>query len=118
MTQNATAAVGIDPELRRVLDEIRAGDSVSFSGVARENGVNLATPFRWHKSGCTGTDGVRRFLAAAKIGRQLRTSRAAVDRFLALLSATPQAASTPRTPAERDRASRAADAELVAMGAK
>jgi len=58
-------------------------------------GPHLSTPFRWMKNGIRVGDAII-YLESRKVGCQLCTSAAAVDRFLARLSGQPAPKVSPR----------------------
>ena len=109
----------------QVLTEIQSGDGLSLSAAGRlfpghrENGtVDPSTVFRWVTKGMRTGDGLMVRLEAVRVGGRWLTSRGAVARFVAALTAAADpvsAATTPptlRTPAARRRASEKAAAEL------
>lgn len=73
------------------------------------------TIIRWIAIGVKVGD-ARVRLAGKKVGGCWLTSRAAITEFLAAINAGRDAAVPERTPAERARASAAADRELAAAG--
>lgn len=85
--------------------------------VASRYQVHAATVRRWCLSGGTARDGSRIRLEHVRTPGRLRTSFAAVERFLAQLDATGEVA-TPvtRTPSKRAKASADAREELRRMG--
>jgi hypothetical protein len=74
---------------------------------------------RWVAAGVRLPDGTRVKLEAVKVGRELRTSREAWQRFLTATSAPlgDAAGIPPATPAVRRNAAEAAARELAAAGA-
>jgi hypothetical protein len=112
-----------------VLAEIQSGEGLSLSAAGRlfpghrgGKSVDPSTVFRWVTRGTRTTGGQTVKLEAVRVGTRWLTSRGAVARFVATLTAasdpTP-AATTPtsRTPAARHRAAEKAVATLKAMGA-
>ncbi len=83
------------------------------------NGKRLApsTVWRWSNEGCRTPDGGRVKLEVVRIGGRTMTTREALQRFVERLNERPSEAPPVRTPAERRRASEAAAAELVRLGA-
>lgn len=96
-----------------------------ISAVAREipgargaKCVNPSTVWRWCTQGTRTPDGRRVRLEYYRIGSRVMTTREAVARFVAKLSAHETVDDTPtRTPSERRKADKRAEAELRAMGA-
>jgi hypothetical protein len=117
-----------DP-VREVLSEVQAGDGLSLSAAGRlfpghrgNGSVDPSTLFRWVTRGTRTADGrVVRLEAIRTPGRWV-TSRGAVARFVAVLTAAADLAAVPSVPAPRSAAThrraseRAADA-LKRMGA-
>lgn len=107
-----------------VLAEIRAGRPLSLAEAGRSfpphrgggESTRPETVHRWITDGVRAADGSRVRLEAVRIGGRWVTSEPAVDRFIRRLSAVPDLAPGPRSPAERNRAADAADKELAAMG--
>ena len=89
----------------------------------RANGtVDPSTVFRWLTKGMRTADGLVVKLEAVRVGGRWLTSRGAVSRFVATLTAAADPTSaattpTPRTPAARNRASEKAAESLKRMGA-
>lgn len=101
----------------RVLEEVLAGDSLGLVGAARVLNRDPSTVFRYGTKGARARGAVVR-LEMARVGASWRTSRAALARFVAALTATadPAPEQTPRSPAERARAAEAAGEELKKLG--
>jgi hypothetical protein len=78
--------------------------------------LHPATLTRWILRGVRAVDGRRVRLEAERVGCRWCTSEAALGRFVVALSAA-TGDSPLRSPAERNRASEQAGAELKAMGA-
>jgi hypothetical protein len=107
---------------------ILAETRMSFAAVSREYGqsggapINASTPFRWATKGVKTSDGRTIKLEAVKLGSRWITSKEAVERFVARTTAAsmpPEDNSpAPRSPAARDRAATAAEAELDALGVR
>lgn len=87
---------------------------LSLHQAAARLGVSACTVRRWANRGVKGPGGLVVKLETAKVGGQRVTSEQACDRFLARLN--PEAVAPVRSPAERRRASQAADRELTAAG--
>lgn len=108
-----------------LLAEIQAGDGLPLSAAAREfpghrggRALNPATVHRWAHKGVRGPDGRLVKLAVVRVGARWLTTRGAVARFAAeLTAAAAPPAAPPRSPAARARASKAAAAELEKLGA-
>ncbi len=113
----------------QVLAEIQVGDGLSLSAAGRlfpghrANGtVDPSTVFRWLTKGMRTPAGAVVKLEAVRVGGRWLTSRGAVARFVAALTAAAApmpAPTTPaaRTPAARRRASETAAETLKKMGA-
>lgn len=107
-----------------LLNEIQAGEGQSLSAVGRQfpahrggGTVDPSTVFRWVKSGSRAADGRIVRLEACRVGGRWITTRSAVARFIAALSAPTRPSDpnpVPRSPAARSRAAAAATAELDA----
>ncbi len=65
--------------------------------------IHASTVSRWCLKGVKLPSGRRLSLEFVRAGGKLLTTRAAIVRFLAAQTATPDAGPTPRTPAERRR---------------
>jgi hypothetical protein len=109
------------PDARTTLTAILVNNEpqVKLQDLAREIGKHPCTLTRWIAKGIVLRDGTRVHLEAVRVGRELRTSRAAWVRFLAATSATLNAGSTPPapTPTERRKSAEQAMRALEAMGA-
>lgn len=100
---------------------------IPISAVAREipgargaKSVNPSTVWRWCTQGTRTPDGRRVRLEYYRIGSRVMTTKEAVARYVARLSATTEGEETntqARTPHERRKASERAAAELERMGA-
>lgn len=78
------------------------GERITLGQVAREQGVGLTSVRRWVASGVRVPGGTARVrLAARRVGGYYRTTRAAVEEFLAALN--PGAGHTPTVPSRADR---------------
>jgi hypothetical protein len=105
--------------ISRLLKEIRSGNGVGLSQVAREfpgrrGHVDPATVFRWTRSGSRAADGSRVVLESIRVGSKITTSWDAVERFIAALSAkSSEFEPAPRSPAATRRESERAEAELI-----
>ncbi|VTS01854.1 : DUF1580 [Gemmata massiliana] len=118
--------VGTVPQ---VLAEIQAGAGLSLSAAGRlfpghrgGAAVDPSTVFRWRTKGTRTAAGAVVKLEAVRVGGRWLTSRGAVARFVAALTAaadpTPVVTPVvPRTSAARTRASERAVAALKKMGA-
>lgn len=107
----------VSEALPQVLAEIQTGDGLSLSAAGRlfpghrANGtVDPSTVFRWLTKGMRTADGLVVKLEAVRVGGRWLTSRGAVSRFVATLTAAADPTSaattpTPRAPAARNRAS-------------
>lgn len=87
---------------------------ISLTQVAREEGVNVSTPWRWCLRGCKG---VR--LESFLVGGRRFTTREAFARFVAATTAAASGAPVApqaRTNRQRDAAIRRAEAELARAG--
>ncbi|MFO0796340.1 MAG: hypothetical protein U0804_02620 [Gemmataceae bacterium] len=108
-----------------LMSEIQAGGGLSLSAAAREfpahRGMGTLNPsslFRWGTKGTRGSDGRLVKLAMIRIGSRWATTRGALARYAAELTASAAPpADAPRSPAARTRASEAAAAELKNLGA-
>lgn len=112
-----------------VLSEIQSGDGLSLAAAGRmfpahrgPGAINPSTVYRWATSGAKEPSGRLVKLEAVRVGGRWLTSRAAVARFVAALTAAAAPTSTPappitRTPAARQKAADRAAAKLKAMGA-
>jgi Protein of unknown function (DUF1580) len=112
-----------------VVAELQKGEGLSLSAAGRlfpghRGGVsvNPSTVFRWVTKGTRGSDGSVVKLEAARVGGRWLTSRGAIARFVAALTAAADPVSTapvptPRTLTARRRASEKAVATLKAKGA-
>lgn len=114
----------------QVLSEIQTGSGLSLSAAGRlfpghrANGtVDPSTVFRWRTKGTRTAGGQVVKLEAVRVGGRWLTSRGAVARFVAALTAAADpgvpATSTPAlcAPAVRKRAAEQAVAALKKMGA-
>jgi hypothetical protein len=113
----------------RLLAEIEAGDGLSLPAAGRlfpahrgDGSVDPSTVFRWRHKGRETPDGRTVKLEAVRVGGRWLTSRGAVARFVAALTAaaTPTTADSPlppRTPNARRKAAERAAAALRALGA-
>jgi hypothetical protein len=113
----------------QVLTEIQSGGGLSLSTAGRlfpghrgGKSVDPSTVFRWITKGSRTVGGKTVKLEAVRAGGRWLTSRGAVARFVAALTAAADPASTTtppasRTPAVRRRAAEKAVATLKAMGA-
>ncbi len=82
--------------------------------------VNPATVYHWCTKGTRTPDGRRVKLEFYRMGSRVMTTREALARYVARLSASVGDADTSpptRTPSERKKAQKRADAELEKMGA-
>jgi hypothetical protein len=91
--------------VNRILGENRIG----LAEAGRRGGRSTR---RRCSAGPRAADGTRVKLEAIRVGSRLITSREAVARFVARLSAAPGAAPAPRSPAERRKAAEKAGEEL------
>ena len=79
--------------------------------------LNPSTLTRWITKGVIGPNGQRVRLSGVRCGGRWLTSLAALERFSAALTPpAPEPLTLVRAPAERTRASRLAEAELVRCG--
>ena len=112
----------------RVLHEIEAGGGLSLPAAGRtfpahrgEGTVNPSTVFRWVTKGARTGDGQLVKLEAVRTPGRWLTSRAAVARFVAALTAAADPSATPapvtRTPTTQTMASERAATELKRRGA-
>jgi len=109
-----------------ILSEVRNGDGLSPSSVARtfserggRPGVHPTTIFRWMTKGVLCPDGRRVRLESVRIGSRYWTTWAAVERFVAATSGstgTELSPPAPRSPTARQQASRRAERELADGG--
>lgn len=93
------------------MHEVLSERRLTLSRLASENGVNVATVWRW----CTrGVRGVK--LESLAVGGRRYTSAEAFERFLA--ATNPESTSTPPapTPHQRRKAIEAAEKELAKAG--
>ena len=124
------ADVVLEPEaVPQVLTEIQVGGGLSLSAAGKlfpghrgGKSVDPSTVFRWVTRGTRIGDGLMMRLEAVRVGGRWLTSRGAVARFVAALTAAadPATATTAppvRTSAARCRASEKAAAALKSMGA-
>ncbi len=89
-----------------------------FPGARGAARVNPATVHRWCAKGTRTPDGRVVKLEWVRVGCRVLTSRQAVARYVAALSAPPESTEIPtRTPLARKRAADTAAAALRAMGA-
>ena len=92
-----------------------------FPGHRGSKFVGPSTPFRWSTKGVKTASGEVIKLEAVRVGTRWLTSRSAVARFVAALTAaaTPQSkvAEPARTPTQRQRAADRAASELKRRGA-
>jgi hypothetical protein len=102
-----------------------AGETLrSLAAAARElpsrtgGHAHATTLWRWATAGVKSPRGVRVRLERVRIGGTWYTSVEALQRFLAALTVTPDAAvpPTPRTPCQRRRAAELAGAALDKLG--
>jgi hypothetical protein len=108
-----------------LMSEIQSGGGLSLSAAAREfpahRGMGTLNPsslFRWGTKGTRGADGRLIKLAMIRIGSRWLTTRGALARYSAELTASAATpADAPRSPAVRTRASERAAVELKHMGA-
>jgi hypothetical protein len=108
-----------------VLNEIQRGGGLSLAAAGRlfpahrgAGSVSPSTVFRWARKGLKSPDGRLVRLEAVRVGARWLTSRAAVTRFVAALTAgaDPTDSEAPRSPVCRTRASEAAEKELRRLG--
>ncbi len=93
--------------------EIIAGDSITILEIARQFSVSPSTAFRWIMRGLPDEHGERTRLQAIRRGKVWLSSRAALQRFLAALPASPASAPPQvRTPSRRERDSARSQATL------
>ena len=78
--------------------------------------VHPATVLRWILAGCRAVDGRRLKLPAVRCGCRWLVAREALDQFFAGLAGAHAAPLLPRSPAQRERADRAARRELGQIG--
>jgi hypothetical protein len=121
-------ADSVSEAVPQVLTEIQSGDGLSLSAAGRlfpghrgGSSVDPSTVFRWVTKGARTPGGQTVKLEAVRVGGRWLTSRGAVARFVAVLTAAAVPDSTspppaPRTSTVRRRAEKAA-AALKAMGA-
>ena len=93
--------------MHKILSETR----IALSALARSQGVNTATAWRWATKGCRGHK-----LESVAIGGRRVTSQEAFNRFIS--ATNPEASATPPapTPHERRKAIAAAERELAKAG--
>jgi len=98
---NVTAQISAS-DIPLVLAEIQTGDGLSLSAAGRlfpghrgGGTVDPSTAFRWVTRGAKATDGTVVKLEAVRVGGRWITSRGAVARFVAALTAAAYPASTP-----------------------
>jgi hypothetical protein len=112
--------------ISQILTEIQSGDGLSLYAVGRlfpghrgGASVSPATVFRWVKKGTRIPNGRIVRLEAVRIGNRWLTSRNALARFVATLTAASDVAPTPpsRSSSQSARASQAAERELIRRGA-
>lgn len=109
-----------------LIQELLNGDCLSTGQVAlafpskrgRKTSVNPATVYRWCTTGTKSPDGRIVKLETAWIGGRLMTSKAALERFIRALNATPEPTEQPRPRSEsaREKAAAAASQKLIEMG--
>lgn len=116
-------------DIPTVISEIIGGDALTMGEAAKllpahrgEGHATVSSIWRWTTSGAKAADGRVVKLEAARFGGRHLTSRAALARFAAALSAPDTSPDTPapkttRPPAERRRAADAARKRLEAAGA-
>ena len=117
-------------EIPEVIREIIAGDVLTMGEAAKllpahrgEGTATVSSVWRWATTGAKASDGRIIRLETARFGGRNLTSRAALARFAAALSAAPKEneadapSSQARSPSERQRAAKAAACRLVAAGA-
>ncbi|HYH64401.1 MAG TPA: DUF1580 domain-containing protein [Urbifossiella sp.] len=88
-------------------------------GARRNARTHPSTLTRWCTSGVKLRDGSRLRLRAVRVGSRWMTTETWFNEFVVALTAAhvaPAPAAGPRTPTERLKASRAADAELRSRG--
>ena len=110
--------------IESLIDEIMAHGGLGFAAVAKmfpahkgpQKSLNTATVFRWHARGIRGEDGTLVKLEAIRVGGKHISSALAVRRFISALSEPVASVAVPRSPAQRQRDSERASAELEAMG--
>jgi len=90
--------------------------TMQMAEVGRELDKSPSTVIRWAMTGIRCRDGRRVRLEHVRVGRELRTSRAAMSRFMAALSEVPGDEKEVPTAAARRKASEVANAELQRMG--
>jgi hypothetical protein len=111
-----------------VLTEIQSGEGLSLSASGRMfpghrggKSVDPSTVFRWVTKGTRTPGGHLVKLEAVRVGVRWLTSRGAIARFVAALTAaadpTPTTSAPTRTPTARQRATEKAVAALKKMGA-
>jgi hypothetical protein len=122
-------AADVSEAVPQLLAEIQAGEGLSLSAAGRlfpghrgGKSVDPSTVFRWVTKGTRTPGGRPVKLEAVRVGGRWLTSRGAVTRFVAALTAasdpTPSStAPASRSPAVRRRAAEKAAAALKAMGA-
>lgn len=128
VTQPAPSLTAIASDARsvtQVLQEIQAGHGLALSAAGRlfpghrgRAAIDPSTVFRWVTKGAKTPAGGLVRLEAVRVGGRWLTSRGAVSRFVAALTAAADPApSLPiRTPTQRRRASEAAGKKLEKSG--
>lgn len=110
----------------QVLNEIQSGEGLSLSAAGRlfpahrgPGTVDPSTVFRWVTKGAKTPAGSLMKLEAVRVGGRWLTSRSALTRFVAALTAAvdPTPPPPPRSATERKKASDAAGKKLAQMGA-
>ena len=101
-------------------DLIQLSTAAKLAGEGRKGKpVNLATVWRWCLHGVTIGSGEKVFLESIRIGKSLKTSRQAWERFVVAQNEAPEKGdeSAPvRTPTQRQKASERAEKILEKMG--
>lgn len=112
--------IGTEAMVERLLSEPdKLGMSAAGVLLGESSGgapIHATTVTRWCLRGVKLLDGQRLHLEHIRAGGKLITTRAAIVRFLAAQTVTPNAAVPTRTSTERRRADERAAAELEAMG--
>lgn len=99
------------------MTELLAESLESTADIAARIRVHPASVRRWCERGATARDGSHIRLDCVRTPGRIRTSMAAVERFLAALGGNAEAeAPTTRTPAKRSKADERAAKKLEAMG--
>ena len=110
----------------QVLSEIQSGEGLTLSAAGRpfpahrgSGSVGPSTVFRWVTRGSKTSDGRLLKLEAVRVGTRWLTSRGAIVRFVAALTAAadPAPQPPPRSATQRKKASDAAGKRLAQMGA-